>query len=279
MRRGIKMKKLNYGIILIVLAIFCVLLISCKSKKDQTDQEIDPYISKMQQNGGAVFSGNSSGNRPLPGTSYGYEIWSESGTDNRLIWYGPEYGGGAAFRAEWRYPRTFLGRVGLFWNEGYPYTHYNNVYCDFEFTRSDAGSGGSTSYIGIYGWTKDPMIEWYIVEDWYGVGVIGPGRIGGGAEKIGEFNIDGGLYFIYKATRPAGSGNILGVHESFSQYFSVRQTARQSGSISISGHFKEWEKHGLILGTNMYEAKFLVEAGSGEGWFDASHISFYRKED
>jgi len=275
------MKKIK--ILFLILTSFvlinCLLFAACKTANKQEETGIDPYIRMMEQNGGSVFSGNSGGNRSLPGTPYGYEIWSESGTDNRLIWYGPGYGGGGAFRAEWRYPKVFLGRVGLFWNEGYPYTHYNNVYCDFEFTRSAIGSGGSTSYIGIYGWTKDPMIEWYIVEDWFGVGIIGPGRIGGGAEKIGEFFIDGAVYFIYKAGRPAGAGNILGTYESFSQFFSVRQTTRQNGTISISEHFKEWEKHGLILGTNMYEAKFLVEAGSGEGWLDASYISFYQKED
>ena len=274
------MKKnyLQFYTLVIFILISWFLITSCKTANKQQETEADPYIKIMEQNGGNVFSGNSGGNKPLPGTPYGYEIWSESGTDNRLIWYGPEYGGGAAFRAEWRYPKVFLGRVGLFWDEGYPYTHYNNTYCDFEFTRSAIGSGGSTSYIGIYGWTKDPMIEWYIVEDWYGLGITGPGRIGGGADKIGEFFLDGGTYFIYKAGRHAGAGNILGTYENFNQYFSVRQTTRQSGTISISKHFKEWEKHGLILGANMYEAKFLVEAGSGEGWFDATYISFYQKD-
>jgi len=58
----------------------------------------------------------------------------------------------------------------------------------------------------------------------------------------------------------------------------VRQKRRQSGTISITEHFKEWEKIGMKLGTNMYEAKFLIEAGSGTGWFDASYISFYQKD-
>jgi len=255
----------------------CVLNLSCVSKIKQTEQTADPFIEKMELNGGRMFSGNSQGNRPLPGSPYGYEIWSESGNDNRLIWYGNEYGGGGAFRAEWNNAKTFLGRVGLFWNNGNPYSFYDDTFCDFEFTRSVNGTAGGASYIGIYGWSKDPMIEWYIVEDWFSAGVITPSRIGGNAEKINEFTIDGEVYFIYKAVRPAGSGNILGVNEPFPQFFSVRQTTRQSGTISISGHFKAWEKEGLILGSNMYEAKFLIEAGSGTGWFDASHISFYQR--
>jgi hypothetical protein len=34
----------------------------------------------------------------------------------------------------------------------------------------------------------------------------------------------------------------------------------------------------MQLGTNMYEAKFLVEAGGGTGWFDATYITFYQEE-
>ena len=223
-----------------------------------------------------IFTGNSSGPRPLPGSHYSYEIWSAAGNDNRLIWYGPDHGGGAAFRAEWNYANVFLGRVGLFWNEGKPYTSYDNLFCDFEFTRSGLGTGGSTSYIGIYGWSRNPLIEWYIVEDWFGQGVIGPPRIGGGAEKKGEFEIDGSVYFIYQATRvqqPSIDGTAT-----FLQFFSVRQTTRQSGTISITEHFKEWEKLGMVIGSNMYEAKFLVEAGGGTGWIDASYVSFYQKD-
>jgi len=253
----------------------CFMFVACLSGKNPKTQ--DPFLQKMELNGGKMFSGNSQGNRALQGTPFGYEIWSESGNDNRLIWYGAEYGGGAAFRAEWNNAKTFLGRVGLFWDNGNHYSYYNNTFCDFEFTRSDNGTAGRTSYIGIYGWSKDPMIEWYIVEDWFSSGVITPNRIGGNAVKVGEFTVDDAVYFVYKATRPAGVGNILGVNEPFPQFFSVRQTTRQNGKISISEHFKEWEKLGLVLGTNMYEAKFLIEAGSGSGWIDLSHLTFYQR--
>jgi len=249
-----------------------------KSNDEQDERNTDPFLRKMQRNNGEAFSGNSRGPRRLHGTPYSYEIWSQSGQDNRLIWYGPNYGGGAAFRAEWTNAHVFLGRVGLHWNENKPFSHYGNVSCDFAFTRSENGTAGGTSNIGIYGWSRNPMIEWYIVEDWFSSGVITPSRIGGGARKVGEFTVDGAVYFIYHATRPAGAGNINGTNEPFPQFFSVRQTTRQSGTISIAEHFKEWEKAGLQLGTNMYEAKFLVEAGRGTGWFDASYISFYQKD-
>ncbi|MCL2763981.1 MAG: glycoside hydrolase family 11 protein [Treponema sp.] len=221
------MKKYLAGICIIILTV-------CACTTSRQKEKLDEFERKAERNGGMVFSGNSNGNKALPGTPYGYEIWSQSGNDNRLIWYGPNYGGGGAFRAEWNNPVVFLGRVGLFWNRGMPYTYYGDVFCDFEFTRSGNGTAGGTSYIGIYGWSRNPMIEWYIVEDWYSSGVITPSRIGGGARKVGEFTVDGAVYFIYHAIRPAGSGNIEGHRNPFPQYFSVRQSTRQSGTISIT---------------------------------------------
>jgi len=249
---------------------------TCTSTTKQENTEVSS--EKEDTADWESYSGNSGGSKPLAGTPYSYEIWSQSGSDNKLTWYGPYQRGGAAFKAEWRNANTFLGRVGLFWNKGFPYSYYKNVFCDFSFTRSANGTAGGTSYIGIYGWSKNPMIEWYIVEDWFGSGVIGPNRIGGNAAKKGEFTVDGSVYYIYYAVRPAGSGNIEGSKNPFPQYFSVRQTTRQSGTISITEHFKEWEKVGLKLGTNMYEAKFLIEAGGGTGWIDLDYLSFEQKD-
>lgn len=258
----------------------CFILMTCASSAQSSGstgpEEID--LNEIIKAGGDEFTGNSHGNQRLFESPYGYEIWSNSGRNNRVIWYGPEVKGGAAFRAEWNYPDDFLARIGYYWNEGKPYTAYGNVFCDFEFTRSRNGTAGDYSYIGIYGWSRNPLIEYYIVEDWFGSGIIGPSTMGGGAKKMGEFEVDGATYFLYQGTRPAGAGNIEGSKTAFLQYFSVRQERRQSGTISITEHFKAWENAGMKLGTNMYEAKFLVEAGSGKGWFDASHLTFYKKD-
>ena len=267
----------------ILLVLVCCLLVECVITKQNDEKDLEKETKNTEPGNKTeipvtIFNGNSHGSRPLEGTPYSYEIWSASGNNNRLIWYGPDKGGGVAFMAEWNNADTFLGRVGLYWNQGKPYTEYKNVFCDFEFTRSVNGTAGGHSYLGIYGWSRNPMIEWYIVDDWYGNGLIQPHNIGGGAVKKGEFFADGAVYFIYLATRPAGSGNIEGSKEPFPQYFSIRQERRQKGTISITEHFKEWEKIGLKLGTNMYEAKFLVEAGGGTGWMDASYISIYQKD-
>ncbi|MGE5787324.1 MAG: glycoside hydrolase family 11 protein, partial [Myxococcales bacterium] len=74
-----------------------------------------------------------------------------------------------------------------------------------------------------------------------------------------------GKYNIYTYTR-VNMPSIKGT-STFPQFFSVRQTARQCGHISITEHFKQWAKVGLNLG-KMYECKILVEAGGGSGSID-----------
>jgi len=215
----------------------------------------------------------------LPGSPYHYEMWTEGGNNNKLIWYGPNQGGGAAFRAEWNSPNDFLGRVGYYWDAGKPYTYYGNIFCDFEYTRSDDKTAGDYSYIGIYGWSKNQLIEYYIVEDWFSNryysswNPVGKDTIG--VNSHGSYSLDGETYLVYKKTRtgPSISGNTT-----FTQYFSVRKSQRKKGTISITEHFKKWENLEMKLGTNMFECKFLVEAGGGTGWFDASYLTFYQKD-
>ena len=237
--------------------------------------------SKQNENTEMTFSKNSGGNQSLPGSPYGYEMWTEGGNNNKLIWYGPNERGGAAFRAEWNDPNDFLGRVGLFWNQGKPYTDYKNLYSDFNFTRSGRGTAGNYSYIGIYGWSKNPLIEYYIVEDWFGnqwqsdTTPMGIGTTGG--TIMGSFTVDDSVYQVIKNTRE-NKPSIEGT-KTFEQYFSIRQSPRKSGTISITEHFKEWEELDMKLGSNMYECKFLVEAGGGVGWFEASYLSFYQKDE
>nr|AGS54012.1 endo-1,4-beta-xylanase C precursor [uncultured bacterium contig00160] len=119
------------------------------------------------------------------------------------------------------------------------------------------------------------MIEYYIVDDWFGTGIIGPSTIGSSATKKGEFVVDGATYFIYEATRTS-QPSIDGT-QTFKQFFSIRQTRRQAGVISITEHFKKWESLGMKLGNNMYEAKFKVEVGGGTGSFDSTFITFQQK--
>ncbi|HEY5374926.1 MAG TPA: glycoside hydrolase family 11 protein [Polyangiaceae bacterium] len=201
--------------------------------------------------GGTQYCSNSIGN---VNNGYSYQLWS-NGTGSGCM---TPYGSDAAFKANWNNSSDFLARVGKGWNETQTYDQLGTISSDFAYTKT--GSGGGFSFIGIYGWSNNPLIEFYIVEDWYGSGP----PTGGGTKK-GSFSVDGGTYNIYQHTQnnqPSIHGNAT-----FPQFFSVRQTPRQCGHISITEHFKEWASLGLTLG-KMEEARLLVEVGGGVGSID-----------
>ena len=287
-----KMNSIIKGLIILLLA-FC-LAGACAIVPNKTEDRCSMEENKDPDTGEEItltavaeYTSNSGGPKPLPDSPYSYEMWTQGGNNNKLIWYGPEQGGGAAFRTEWNNPSIYLGRVGLLWGNGGEYTEYKNIFVDFKFTRSGRNTAGSHSYIGIYGWSRNPaaekseekLIEYYVVDDWYGnqwqsdETPLGINTTGG--KVIGTFFVDGSDYQVITNIR-VNQPSIEGT-KTFIQYFSVRQEPRQCGTISVTEHFKKWEEMGLALGS-MYEAKFLVEAGSGTGWFDASYLAF-RQED
>jgi len=178
-----------------------------------------------------------------------WTIWS-SGTGGCITTYGTD-----AFSATWDSSGDFLARAGLQWNSTQTYTELGTITA--QFAESKTGTASPFSYIGIYGWSEDPTIEYYIVDDSYSAMPVNPGNT---ASK-GTAVIDGGTYNLY--TRPASGSSIDGA-TSWTQFYSIRQTARQCGQISITEHFDAWAAAGMVLG-NMEEAKVLVEAGGGSG--------------
>jgi endo-1,4-beta-xylanase len=251
---------------------------------------IDPETATTALTGGTTYTGQSGGNQTLYTDGYGhkigYELWSEQNTDNTsLTWYGENQGGGAAFKATWNNNGNFLGRVGWFFNENKSYKDYGNLYCGYNISEI-SGSYGGWSYIGIYGWSRNAtiasttdLIEYYIVENSHS-GYSFPfvpwdGVRNAPAQEKGSFTVDGAVYKIYTAGRPASAGAIAS-HNGFTQYFSVRQSRRTVGTISITEHFKKWEALGMEMGSNLHEAKLKVEVGGGAGAFDTKLIQFYK---
>jgi hypothetical protein len=198
-------------------------------------------------------SSNASGKM---GGSYTWTIWS-SGGGGCMTTYDSN---GCAFKATWNNSGDFLARTGLGWNETKTFDQLGPISADYAFTKT--GSGGSWSFIGIYGWSNNPLVEYYIVEDWFGSGSA-PNIYGG--SKKGTITVDGDAYNVITHTQsnqPSIHGNAT-----FPQFFSARQKPRQCGHISISEHFKKWDSLGLKLG-KMYEARILVEASGGSGSLD-----------
>ncbi|HEU5075069.1 MAG TPA: glycoside hydrolase family 11 protein [Polyangiaceae bacterium] len=191
------------------------------------------------------------------GNGYGYELWQEGDTIGCMTVYGDE----AAFGATWSNTVDFLARVGLDFNQTQTHSQIGNLVADFAETKTE--EGGGLTYVGIYGWTVEPLIEYYILDDWGVTKPAGTASDGTPRTHEGTITADGATYDVYtkfREDKPA----ITGDSEDFYQYFSIRETARQCGRISISEHFSQWEELGLDLG-RLHEAKWLVEAQDNSG--------------
>lgn len=207
--------------------------------------------SATMPTGGSQHSGNSQGGS----NNLAWQIWSNQGTGTLTTFSTP------AFSAAWNNSGDYLGRLGFEWgNSGKTYDQYGTITADFTFKKS--GSGGGFSYIGIYGWSTNPCIEWYIVDDSFGNMPFTPYN----SSQKGSATIDGESYKFY-SNGTNGTGGSRCNASSWTQFWSIRQKARQCGTITISDHFKGWDGAGMKLGT-MLEAKLLVETGGGSGSVD-----------
>ena len=187
----------------------------------------------------------------------GYELWNEGGNGGSATFYDD-----GSFNCQMTGAKDYLCRAGLSFNSDKTHTELGHMKADFKLVKSNL-SGIQYSYIGIYGWTREPLVEWYIVDntgsdympgDWVAQG--------SSAKKHGVYDIDGAKYTVYEGDRTSYS--IDGDNKYFKQYFSVRTSKRDCGTIDITAHFKKWEELGMKMG-KMHEAKILGEAGNSEG--------------
>ena len=168
-----------------------------------------------------------------------------------------------AFSGSWTNSGDYLARLGLEWGNS-PKTLAQLGTVTAQFAETKTGTGGGFSYIGIYGWSVNPCIEFYIVEDSYNRMPVNPGQ----TTNKGSVMIDGGTYTLYTRPTTGTGGSRCGSSvSSWTQFYSVRQTARTCGQISITDHFNAWAAAGMTLGS-ILEAKILVEVGGGTGETD-----------
>ncbi|ORX79845.1 concanavalin A-like lectin/glucanase [Anaeromyces robustus] len=183
--------------------------------------------------------------------SVGYELWSDSGNNSATF-----YSDGS-FSCSFRSAKDYLCRSGLSFDSTKTHQQIGHIYADFKLVKQNI-QNVDYSYVGIYGWTRNPLVEFYVVDNW--LSQYRPGDWVGN-KKHGEFTIDGAKYTVYENTR---YGPSIDGDTSFKQYFSIRQQARDCGTIDITAHFEQWEKLGMTMG-KMHEAKVLGEAGSNGG--------------
>ncbi|KAK0732232.1 concanavalin A-like lectin/glucanase domain-containing protein, partial [Lasiosphaeris hirsuta] len=159
---------------------------------------------------------------------YYFQNWSEGGSNIRC-----SNGGGGSFSANWNSKGGFV--CGKGWSGGGVRT------IKYTGTYNATGPG----YLAVYGWTKNPLIEYYILESHADLAPNEPWT------AKGNFTIEGeGTFDIYQSTR-TNKPSIEGTR-TFQQYWSVRTEKRVGGTVSTKKHFDEWSKRGMRLGNHDY---------------------------
>lgn len=116
--------------------------------------------------------------------------------------------------------------------------------------------------MSVYGWSTNPLVEYYIQE------YASDGKGSGQGNMVGTLTSDGSTYNIY-SHQQVNQPSIQGTR-TFQQYISVRQNPRPNGGeVTVQNHFNAWASKGLKLGTLSYQV-FATE-----GWGGASGSSHY----
>lgn len=158
---------------------------------------------------------------------YYFQNWSEGGSNIRC-----SNGAGGSYTATWNSKGGFV--CGKGWRGGGART------IKYSGTYSATGPG----YLAVYGWTRNPLIEYYIIEAHADLAPNEPWT------SKGNFTIDEGTYEIFTSTR-VNKPSIEGTR-TFQQYWSVRSEQRVGGTVTTSKHFAEWAKKGMKLGGHDY---------------------------
>ncbi|CZS92784.1 related to Endo-1,4-beta-xylanase xynf11a [Rhynchosporium agropyri] len=157
---------------------------------------------------------------------YFYSFWWD-GMGGNVTYHNLDKG---SFSVTWNNTHNFVAGKG--WNPGSRKTIvYNGTW----------NAINVNSYVACYGWFVFPLAEYYVVE------AYGEYKPSAGTASKGTVETDGGIYDIYQTERynmPSINGTAT-----FSQYWSIRQTKRVGGEITIGNHIDAWAKSGLDLGT------------------------------
>ena len=181
---------------------------------------------------------------------FDYELWKDRSDYDAVM----TLTGGGTFQCTWE--KAFaLFRTGKRLGSVSTYEEYGDVI--LEYAAQHNITSGDVSYLCMYGWTEDPLIEFYIVES------HGNYKPPGGQGYVGSYQMDDGTYELFKDTR-VDQPSIQG-RKTFEQYFAVRTTKRTAGTLTISEHFKAWEKLGVDMSGMIYEVSLCVEGYMGSG--------------
>lgn len=180
-----------------------------------------------------TLSSNSTGTN----NGFFYSFWKDSGSATMTLHAGGRYS------SQWNNStNNWVGGKG--WNPG---TSSRVI----SYSGNYGGSNSQNTYLALYGWTRSPLIEYYVIESY---GSYNPASCSGGTD-YGSFQSDGATYNVRRCLRtqqPSIDGT-----QTFYQYFSVRNPKKGfgniSGTITFANHANFWASKGLNLGNHDYQ--------------------------
>ncbi|KAF9876395.1 glycosyl hydrolase family 11 [Colletotrichum karsti] len=178
------------------------------------------------------------------GTSNGYfySFWTDGASDVTYT-----NGAAGAYSVTWKSGGNLVGGKG--WKTG------TGRSIKYSGTWSPVNNGNS--YLTIYGWTKSPLIEYYIVENF---GEYNPGSAG---TLKGTVTSDGSTYKLYESTR-TNAPSIEGT-KTFKQFWAIRDNKRTGGTVTVQNFFNAWKNAGMTLGTTFDYQIVATEAYQSAG--------------
>jgi len=161
------------------------------------------------------------------------------------------------FDVTWRTTRAnsgFNNLQGLGWATGRA-----NRRIGYNLGVLEHTSGFTGMTIGaFYGWTRDSLIEYYVIDNWLNY------RPASGT-RLGTFTSDDGTYEVFRESQNGHNINGMGP---FIQLKSIRTTPRplgQNNVITFQNHADAWARFGQPLGNNWSYQAYIVEGWESTG--------------
>ncbi|HKF48415.1 MAG TPA: glycoside hydrolase family 11 protein [Terracidiphilus sp.] len=158
------------------------------------------------------------------GTNQGFYYMLYTAGGSSTMTFSTQYAGNYAI--SWSGVNDVVGGKG--WNPGGPRTVGYNV-----------GAASGYNNISIYGWTTNPLVEYYICEF---------GSVANGSQK-GSVSSDGHTYTTYEHTQ-VNQPSIQGT-ATFNQYLDNwgGSSTGSNHSVTTGNHFNHWNSIGMKMGT------------------------------